>query len=338
MRAVQLAGQQIVVIAKILPPLDILAAAGEDSVCCVPQLLGYDGRYDFPALILEHHPLLRREKLLLFGEHIHDADLVADIIALVLRVGNHAGHGRVGDFSAVVVAVAFFPEQVFDLLHAVMVSSVQPEQLAHHGRLGFVNDEPPAVLSVSEDAAVAENNIVFYRLLVAELDAARQLAQLVLRDAGHDGEAQLGVLVERVDVVVLEKNADACGKQLARVADAVECISGETGDLLGEDEVKFVVLRVLHHALKVVALARGHAGKTLVNVAVDERPCRVAGDIVAVVADLVVERVELLVAVGRNARVKRYAQSNVAEPRCAQLLPYRKDVHKPHLKSSLYHD
>ena len=103
-RAVQLAGQQIVVIAKILPPLDILAAAGEDSVCCVPQLLGYDGRYDFTALILEHHPLLRREKLLLFSEHIHDAHFVADIIALVLRVGNHAGHGRVGDFSAVMVA------------------------------------------------------------------------------------------------------------------------------------------------------------------------------------------------------------------------------------------
>ena len=205
----------------------------------------------------------------------------------------------------------FVGEHVFDLLHAVMVSSVQLEQLAHHGSLVFVNDKAPAVLSIAKNAAVAEDNIVFYRLLVAEPDAARQLAQLVLRDAGHDGEAQLGVLVERVDVVVLEENADACGKQLARVADAVECIAGETGDLLGEDEVKFVVLRVL----KVVALARGHAGKTLVNVAVDERPCRVAGDIVAIVANLVVERVELLVAVGRNARVKRYAQGNIAEPR-----------------------
>ena len=162
-------------------------------------------RYDFTALILEHHPLLGREKLLLLSEHIHDAHFVADIIALVLRVGNHAGHGRVGDFFAVMVAVAFFPEQVFDLLHAVMVSSIQLEQLAHHGSLVFVNDKAPAVLSIAENAAVAENNIVFYRLLVAELDAAGQLAQLVLRDAGHDGEAQLGVLVERVDVVVLEK-------------------------------------------------------------------------------------------------------------------------------------
>ena len=163
---------------------------------------------------------------------------------------------------------------------------------------------------------------------MTEFDAAGQLAQFILRNAGHDGEAQLGVLVERVDVVVLEENADAGGKQLARVADAVERVAGKTGDLLGEDEVEFVVLRVLHHALKVVALARRYAGQTFVDIAVDERPGRVAGDIVAVVANLVVERVELFIAVGRNARVKGHAERDIAEPRCAQQLPYCKDVHK----------
>ncbi len=173
---------------------------------------------------------------------------------------------------------------------------------------------------------------------MAEFDAARKLAQLVLRDAGHDGKAQLGVLVERVDVVVLEKNADACGEQLARVPDAVERVARETGDLLGEDEVEFVVLRVLYHALKVVALARRHTGKTFVDIAVNEDPRRIAADEIAVVADLVVERVQLLVAVGRNTRVEGYAQRDVAEPRRAQLLPYRKDVHKMHLENSLYHN
>ena len=328
MRAEQLAGQQIIVIAKVLSALNVLAAAGEDGVRRVPQLLRDNGGHDFAALILEHHPLLGREKLLLFGEHIHDAHLVTDIITLVLGVGNHAGHGRVGDFFAVVVAVALFPEQVFNLLHAVMVGGVQCEQLANHGCLGFVNDKALAVLSIAENAAVAEDNIVFDRLLMAEFDAAGQLAQFILRNAGHDGEAQLGVLVERVDVVVLEENAYACGKQLARIADAVERVAGKTGDLLGEDEVEFVVLRVLHHALKVVALARRHAGQTFVDIAVDERPGRVAGDIVAVVANLVVERIELFIAVGRNARVKGHAERDIAEPRCAQLLPYCKDVHK----------
>ena len=233
-----------------------------------------------------------------------------------------------GDFFAVVVAVALFPEQVFNLLHAVMVGGVQCEQLANHGCLGLVDDQTLAVLSIAENAAVAEDNIVFDRLLMAEFDAAGQLAQFILRNAGHDGEAQLGVLVERVDVVVLEENAYACGKQLARIADAVERVAGKTGDLLGEDEVEFVVLRVLHHALEVVALARRHAGQTFVDIAVDERPGRVAGDIVAVVANLVVERIELFIAVGRNARVKGHAERDIAEPRCAQLLPYCKDVHK----------
>ena len=117
-----------------------------------------------------------------------------------------------GDFFAVVVAVALFPEQVFNLLHAVMVGGVQLEQLAHHGRLGFVNDQTLAVLAIAENAAVAEDNVVFNCLLMAEFDAAGQLAQFILRDAGHDGEAQLGVLVEGVNVVVLEENAYACGK------------------------------------------------------------------------------------------------------------------------------
>ena len=194
-----------------------------------------------------------------------------------------------GDFFAVVVAVALFPEQVFDLFHAVMVGGVQCKQLAHHGSFGFVNDKALAVLSVAENTAVAENNVVFDCLLMAKFNAARQLTQFILRDAGHDGEAQLGILVERVDVVVLEENADAGGKQLARVADAVERVAGKTRDFLGENKVEFVVLCVLHHALEVVALAGRHAGQTFVDIAVDKRPCRIAGDIVAVVANLVVE-------------------------------------------------
>ena len=127
MRAEQFAGQQIIVIAKVLSALDILAAAGEDGVRRVPQLLRDNGRHDFAALILEYHPFLGRQEFLLFGEHIHDANLVANVITLVFGVGNHAGHGRVGDFFAVVVAVALFPEQVFNLLHAVMVGGVQCE-------------------------------------------------------------------------------------------------------------------------------------------------------------------------------------------------------------------
>ena len=214
------------------------------------------------------------------------------------------------------------------MFHAVFVGRVQLEQLAYHGRLGFVNDEPLVFLAVAENASVAEDNTVLDGLLMTELDAAGQLAQLVLCDAGHDGEAQLGVLVKSVDVVVLEEYADPGREKLARVADAVERVSRKSRDLFGENEVETAVLRILHHALEVVAFAGRHAGQTLVNVAVDERPRRVAADKIAVVANLVVERVQLLVAVGRNARVKGHAQGNVAQPRHAQLLPYREDVHK----------
>ena len=92
-----------------------------------------------------------------------------------------------GDLFAVVVAVAPFPKQIFDLLHAVLTCGVQLKQFPHHGGLILVDHQPPVVLSVAEDAAVAQHHTVFDGLLVSELHAAGQLAQFVLSDAGHDG-------------------------------------------------------------------------------------------------------------------------------------------------------
>lgn len=73
-------------VAQVLSAFYVLAAAGKDSVRRISQLLRDDGGHDFTALIPEHHPLLGRQEFLLFGEHVHDANLVVDIIALVLGV------------------------------------------------------------------------------------------------------------------------------------------------------------------------------------------------------------------------------------------------------------
>ena len=59
-----------------------------------------------------------------------------------------------GDLVAVVVAVALLVEQGLQLLHAVLARGVQAEQIPHHGGLGLVDDQPPVLLLVAEDAAV----------------------------------------------------------------------------------------------------------------------------------------------------------------------------------------
>ena len=75
-----------------------------------------------------------------FGEHIHHFDLVAHIVAFVLGIGDHIGHCGVGNLLAVMIAVSFFPEQDFKLLHGVFIGSVQLKQFTHHHGLLLVDD------------------------------------------------------------------------------------------------------------------------------------------------------------------------------------------------------
>ena len=94
-----------------------------------------------------------------------------------------------GDLFAVVVAVALLPEESLDLLHGVLPRGVQLEKLPHHRGLLIINDQPATVLAVAENAAVAQYHTFLDGLSVAELYPAGKLAQFVLGDSGHDGQA-----------------------------------------------------------------------------------------------------------------------------------------------------
>ena len=291
----ELSGQEIGVIADALAVLHILTAAFENVVCLVPELLGNDSWDDLAGLIFEHHPFLRREEFLLFGEHIHHLDLVAYIISLVFRIGNHIGHGRVGNLVAVEVSIAFFPEQRLDLLHGVLVGGVEFKQLSDHGGLGLVDDQPFLILSVAKNPTVAQNHILLDGLLMPELHTGGQLAKLVLRDGGHDRQAKLGVFIQRIDIVVLEKDADTIAQKLPGVLDGVQCVSGKTGDLLSDHKVEAILCGFLHHAVEVFPLLCGDTGKALVDVAGHKGPCPIFADQIFVVPDLVFQRVQLFI-------------------------------------------
>ena len=327
MGAVEFAGEQIGMVADALPGLYIFAAPLENGVGGVPQFLGDDGRDDFSGFVLEHHPFLRGEEFLLLGEHIDDLDLVAHIVAFVLGVGNHAGHGGVGQPLAVVVAVALFPEAIFNLLHAVAVAGVEPEQLPDHGSFGFVNDQPPVLLLVAENPAVAQHHPGFDGLLVAELHPGGELAQFVLGDGGHDGQPQLGIFVQGVDVVVLEEHPHPMAQKLPGKLDGVQSISGKAGDFLGDDQIEFVQGGVFDHAVEVFPLLGGNTGKTLVDVPGDKGPAAVALNQVLIVGNLVSQGVELFVGLGRNPGVKGHPHGNVIDGFGAQLLADGVDVH-----------
>ena len=243
-----------------------------------------------------------------------------------------------GDLFAVVVAVTPLPKQIFDLLHAVLTRGVQLKQFPHHGGLILVDHQPPVVLSVAEDTAVAQHHTVFDGLLVSELHAAGQLAQFVLGDAGHDGQAQLAVLVQGVDVVILEEHPDPGVQQFTGVLDGVQSVTGKTGDLLGDDEVKESGAAVLYHAVEVFALPRGGGRQALVNVALHIGPVGIFSDQAFVVLNLVAQRIELFVALAGHASVKGHSHRNIVDGFRFQQLPNIVDIHKYILsQSSFYH-
>ena len=173
-------------VADSLAGLYILAALFQHGIGLIPNFFRYDCGDNFSCFILEHDPFLRWEELLLFGEHIHDLDLVPHIVAFVLGICDHVRHGGVGDFVAIVIAVALIPEDRFKLLHGIFAGSVTLKEFADHWRFGFVDDQSSVSFCVSEDAAVAKHHVGFDCLLMTELHAARELAQLVLCDGGHD--------------------------------------------------------------------------------------------------------------------------------------------------------
>ena len=276
-------------VANTLPRFHVLAALFQDSIRSVPDFLRHDRRYDLACFVLEHDPFLRREEFLLLREHIHDLDLVANVVALVFGIGNDVGHGGVRDFLAVVIAIALFPEQRFQLLHRVFAGRVKFKQFPHHRRFRFVNDQLPVRFCVAENAAVAEYDARLDGLLVTEFHTRGQLAQLVLRDRRHDGQAQFGILIERVDVVVLEEYTDTVAQKLARVLDRVERVSGEAGDFFGDDQVELAFGGVFDHAVEVFALFRGDTGQALVNVPRHECPREIPSDQILIVGNLIAQ-------------------------------------------------
>ena len=314
-------------VADALAALHVLAALFQNCVGLVPQLLRDDGRDDLAALVLEHHPLLRGQELLLLGEQVDDLDLIAHIVSLVLWVGDHARHGGVGDLLAIVVAVALVPEQGLNLLHGVVPGGVQLEQLPYHGGLALVDHQPSPVLDVAEDAAVAQHHTLLDGLSVSELDPAGEFSQLILGDTGHDGQPQLAVLVEGVDVVVLEEHPHPGVEQFPRVEDGVQGVPGETGDLLGDDKVKESGLAVLHHAVEVLTLFGGGGGQALVYIAGHILPGGISADELLVVAHLVAQGVELLVAFGGHPGVEGHPKRNIVNGFCAQGLTNAVYIH-----------
>ena len=129
----------------------------------------------------------------------------------------------------------------------------------------------------------------------------------------HDGQAQLRVLVQGVDVVVLEEHPHTGVQQLPGVLNGVQRVAGEPGDLLGDDEVEQPGPAVLHHAVKVLPLPGGGGGQALVDVARHVGPVGVFADQAFVVLNLVAQGVELFVGFTGHTGIEGHPEREVID-------------------------
>ena len=208
---------------------------------------------------------------------------------------------------------------------SVLTCRIQLEQLPDDLSLFLVDIQPLVRFAVAEDIAVAQYHTVFDRLMMSPADTRADLAAFVLRHRSHDGQAELTVLVERVDIVVLEVDRYAVTEQLARILDAVERIAGESGDLFGDDQIKLSRQRVVDHLVEFLALFGRHAGDALVDVASGKFPIRHIADVLGEVFLLVFKRIELFHKIRADAGVVGNPERQIleADPVLLDLIPDR---------------
>ena len=232
-----------------------------------------------------------------------------------------------GDPVAVQVPIAFLPKEVLDLLHAVLPCSIELKQFPHHRGLRFVDHQALVVLFIAEDAAVAQHNLRFDGLLMAEFHAAGKLAQLVLGDARHDRQAQLRILVQRIDVVVLKENRYAVAQQLAGILYGIQRVAGKARDLLGDDHVEPAILAVLDHSVEILALSGGYARKAFVHIAFHEGPRRVFPNQVFIIRPLIGQRIQLFIGIRRHAGIECHPHGDFINRPGPKHLPGAQYIH-----------
>ena len=159
-------------VANPLTIFNVLASASQDLVCFIPNLFGNKGRDKLTALVLEHHPFFGRQEFLLLGEHIDNSHLVTNVISLIFRIRDNSCHRAVCNFVAVIVSIPLLIKQRFKLLHTILTRSIKSEQIPHHRSLSFIDNQSLAILFISEDTAITQNNARFDCLLMSEFYTA----------------------------------------------------------------------------------------------------------------------------------------------------------------------
>ena len=126
---------------------------------------------------------------------------------------------------------------------------------------------------------------------------------LRLCEGAGERDAQLAVLLQRIDVLLFKDDGDAQLLESPCVVEAVHRVAGEAGYRFGEDDVYLPLAAVADHAHEVLALFHRGAGDALVGEDARHGPHGVGHDLVGVVFLLRLVAVCLILLLGGDPAV-----------------------------------
>ena len=145
-----------------------------------------------------------------------------------------------------------------------------------------------------------------HSLLLAPAHPAAGALALGLGEGPVQGDQELALRVDGVDVLFLEDDWDTQAPQLPGEVEGVHGVAGEAGDGFSQNHVDLPLPALADHPQELLPLAGGGAGDALVREYPGHRPARFLHDLLGVVGELIFIAGELLLAVRGHPAVGRH--------------------------------
>ena len=312
--------------------LHLFASCFVEGVRPVPEFFR-DNRRD--RWVRVHDPLAFIEKYLSFTTVVNSLALAAAVPALVFGIAEDVSNGQHVEGVALSACKTLVEQNLRNTADAKLLVCIQIKDTSNHLRLCFVDRQHTATFIVAPEPVVSQHMTVFDCLPESEFQTFRELPYLVLCHACHHDQTKLAVRIKRIDIIVLEQNANVMLQKLLRVLDAVQRRTREAGYLLRDDKIEAPVFGVLYHPKEAIPLLCTGAANALVDITRYIAPASFRLYQFCVVLHLIFQTVQLLVPVCGNARVKRHAQRQIEDrPSVSHFIADFYNVHVLYLLSS----
>ncbi len=203
----------------------------------------------------------------LFRQAVGDVGLVDDGIALVFFVGQNGLDGGIAPFFF--SAGGFYPfffQQPDDIAEAAACEELLVDKSNYSGFFG--NDLRLAVStsSVAEEIAVIEGHLTFFCTLgFAPFYVGTDIFRLALGDRAVDGDVELRTVLAAVDTLFLKVHIHTKVFQHSGIFEAIDGVSGKSGNGLADDHVDLALLTQADHFVEFFTLFDTGAGYSSIS-------------------------------------------------------------------------